>query len=165
MESPTLAVTTRSPEETRELGRTVGRSLFAGMMLYLMGDLGSGKTVFVQGLAQGLEVPPEYYVTSPTFTLVNEYPGRLFLYHIDLYRLENAVDFEEIGLFDLSEEQAVAAVEWAERLHSADRGEGVTVRFEIQDEKIRRLHMIASGLAAGDLIREVEKIAKEKTWV
>lgn len=165
MESPTLAVTTRSPEETRELGRTVGRCLFSGMMLYLMGDLGSGKTAFVQGLAQGLEVPPEYYVTSPTFTLVNEYPGRLSLYHIDLYRLENAVDFEDIGLYDLPEEEAVAVVEWAERLNSADRGEGITVRFEIQDEKIRRLHMIASGLAAGDLIREVEKIAKERRWV
>ncbi len=165
MKSPTLAVTTRSPEETRKLGRTVGRCLFAGMTLYLMGDMGSGKTAFVQGLAQGLEVPPEYTVTSPTFTLVNEYPGRLSLYHIDLYRLEDAVDFEEIGLYDLPEEEAVAAVEWAERLHSADRGEGITIRFEIQDEKIRRLHMIASGLAAGDLIREVEKIAKERRWV
>jgi len=165
MEVSTLAVTTRSPKETRDLGRTVGACLGHGMMLYLMGDLGSGKTAFVQGLARGLEVPPEYYVTSPTFTLVNEYPGRLLLYHIDLYRLEGAVDFEDIGLFDLPEENAVAAVEWAERLHSADRGDGITVRFEIQEETVRRVRLIASGLAAGDLIREVEKIAKERTWV
>lgn len=161
----TLAVTTRSPEETRELGRTLGSCLRRGMMLYLMGDLGSGKTAFVQGLALGLEVPSEYYVTSPTFTLVNEYPGRLLLYHIDLYRLEDAVDFEDIGLFDLPEEDAVAAVEWAERLHSADRGEGITVRFEIEDEAVRRVRLFPSGLAAGDLIREVEKITKEKPWV
>lgn len=165
MDAPSLAVTTRSPSETRELGRIIGACLDRGMMLYLMGDLGSGKTAFVQGLARGLEVPPEYYVTSPTFTLVNEYPGRLPLYHIDLYRLEDAVDFEDIGLFDLPEENAVAAVEWAERLHSADRGEGITIRFEIQDEAVRRVRLIASGLAAGDLIRQVEKIAKEKPWV
>jgi tRNA threonylcarbamoyladenosine biosynthesis protein TsaE len=165
MEVPTLVATTRSPKETRELGRTVGSCLHHGIMLYLMGDLGSGKTAFVQGLARGLEVPSEYYVTSPTFTLVNEYPGRLPLYHIDLYRLEDTVDFEDIGLFDLPEENAVAAVEWAERLHSTDRDEGITVRFEIQDETVRRVRLVASGLAAGNLIREAEKIAKEKPWV
>lgn len=164
MAFPSIQVTTRSPEETRELGRELGRRIRSGMTLYLIGDLGSGKTALVQGLARGLEVPPDYYITSPTYTLVHEYPGRRPLYHIDLYRLEDEVDFEEIGLYDLPEEEAVAAVEWAERLCIEDRGEGLTIRFQIRNNDARRIHLIASGLAAGDLIKQIEKIAKEKQW-
>jgi tRNA threonylcarbamoyladenosine biosynthesis protein TsaE len=106
-----------SAEETFKLGRQIGAQLEGGETLLLDGPLGAGKTVFVKGLASGLGLDPEE-VTSPSFTLVNPYAGRLTLFHIDLYRLEegataaNAVDLEEL----LSDERAVIVIEWAERL-------------------------------------------------
>jgi tRNA threonylcarbamoyladenosine biosynthesis protein TsaE len=108
-----------SAEETFKLGRQIGAQLEGGETLLLDGPLGAGKTIFVKGLAAGLELDPEE-VTSPSFTLVNPYVGRLTLFHIDLYRLEeggtaaNAVDLEEL----LSDERAVIVIEWAERLRN-----------------------------------------------
>ncbi len=72
-------ITTHSPEETHDLGKRLGSALEPGAVLFLTGELGSGKTAFVQGLARGLSVPETYYVTSPTYTIINEYPGRLAL--------------------------------------------------------------------------------------
>lgn len=110
---------THHPEETFNLGKQIGRQLRGGEILLLDGALGAGKTVFVKGLASALDVDPEE-VTSPSFTLVNPYSGRLPLFHIDLYRLEagaaaaQAVDLEEL----LTDERAVIVIEWAERLGS-----------------------------------------------
>ena len=94
-------ITTDSPEATKQLGEKIGRHIDANMVIALFGDLGSGKTAFVQGLARGLDVPDGYYVTSPTYTLINEYPGRHTLYHIDLYRIDSPVDFAEIGIDEI----------------------------------------------------------------
>src|ERR1051325_1315746 len=109
--------TTREPVETFELGKQIGAQLQGGEILLLDGPLGAGKTIFVKGLAAGLDVDAEE-VTSPSFTLVNPYEGRLPLFHIDLYRLDtgasaaHAVDLEEI----MSNDQAVVVIEWAQRL-------------------------------------------------
>ena len=86
---------THSHGQTVALGRALGRRLHQGIVLLLFGDLGSGKTAFTQGLARGLEVPASFIVTSPTYTLINEYPGRVPLYHVDLYRLPAPVDPDE----------------------------------------------------------------------
>jgi len=110
--------TTRSAEETFELGRKIGERLDGRAIFLLSGDLGAGKTVLAKGLAAGLEIDPAD-VTSPSFTLINIHDGRLRLYHIDLYRLERGacagLGLEEI--FD--EEKAVTVIEWAERLDYA----------------------------------------------
>ena len=87
-----LEISTHSADKTRQLGRSIGRLINQPLVIALIGDLGSGKTAFVQGLAAGLDVAGDYYITSPTFTLINEYPGRLPLYHADLYRLETIGD-------------------------------------------------------------------------
>jgi tRNA threonylcarbamoyladenosine biosynthesis protein TsaE len=108
---------THAHNQTVDLGRALGRHLNHGITLFLIGDLGSGKTAFAQGLARGLDVPLSYAVTSPTYTLVNEYPGRLPFFHVDLYRLPAPVDPDEIGLRELFAEDGVVAVEWARRLH------------------------------------------------
>ena len=126
------------------------------LAIALIGDLGSGKTAFVQGLAGGLEVPSSYYITSPTFTLVNEYPGRLPLYHIDLYRLETVGDLEDIGLDDLLGEQAVLAIEWADRLVENFSADYLSMYFEIIDDEMRRLDLIAYGQIGIDLIKTLE---------
>ena len=104
-------------DETFALGKQIGSQLTGGEILLLNGPLGAGKTVFVKGLAAALDIDPEE-VTSPSFTLVNPYKGRLPLFHIDLYRLAegsaaaHAVDLEEL----LNDEQAVVVIEWAERM-------------------------------------------------
>src|SRR4051812_12287129 len=109
--------TTNYAVETFELGKLLGAQLRGGEILLLNGPLGAGKTVLVKGLAVGLDVDADE-VTSPSFTLVNPYEGRLPLFHIDLYRLDagasaaHAVDLEEL----LTDEQAVIVIEWAERL-------------------------------------------------
>lgn len=108
-------VPTSSEAETRAVAADLARGLEPGAVLLLAGDLGSGKTVFVRGLAEGLGLDPDE-VSSPTFTLVHEYRGgRLPLVHVDLYRLERA-ELDEIGLDPELAESGVVAVEWPERL-------------------------------------------------
>ena len=108
-------VTTHSEDETAAVGRDLAATLRAGDVLLLYGDLGAGKTAFVRGLAEGLGVSREE-VSSPTFTLIQEYRGgRLPLFHVDLYRIEDPREFDELGLDEIAEE-GVLAIEWAERL-------------------------------------------------
>jgi len=144
-----------SPEQTRVLGRKIGRLLGAGSVLALRGDLGSGKTVFVQGLADGLDVPDTCYVTSPTYTLINEYPGRLPLFHVDLYRLYELLDMEEIGLYDILREKNVTAIEWAERLQGDMPREYLSVEFTIMGDKSRKISLLAHGAAAGNILKKM----------
>ena len=108
-------IITKSARQTQLLGRCIGEHLLGGTVIKLTGPLGSGKTCLVQGLAQGLEVPRGYDITSPTYALVHEYPGRLPLVHVDLYRIADEMDAEAIGLWDLIDPLTVVAVEWADR--------------------------------------------------
>ncbi len=136
-----ITVVSQSPEETRSLARQIGESLKGGEIVLLYGDLGVGKTVFVQGLAEGLGVPEDYYVVSPSFSLINEYPGRLRLVHVDLYRLEPA-QVEDLGLEDYLEKGSVVAIEWAERLPSnLIPEEAILVRMQYLKEDQRRLEI------------------------
>jgi tRNA threonylcarbamoyladenosine biosynthesis protein TsaE len=153
-----IEVSSYSPEQTRALGRCLGQCIEKkGAILRLCGDLGSGKTCFVQGLAQGLGVPDAYAVTSPTYTLINEYPGRLPLYHIDLYRLAGHNDADGIGLYEILGDAAVVAVEWSERLPEETWPEpNLKITFSISQEDIHliRLSLNGYGLGMDDLIRE-----------
>ncbi len=153
-------LTSDSPDATREIAARIGRRLTSGMVLAIEGDLGSGKTCFVQGLARGLGVPPEVYVTSPSYTLVNSYDGRLPLHHVDLYRLAGA-DLEDIGLYDLMAPPAVVAIEWAERM-AEDRPQDILeVRLQVTAADHRRLTLSGYGLAAVNLIKALVKTAGE----
>ncbi|HSO19797.1 MAG TPA: tRNA (adenosine(37)-N6)-threonylcarbamoyltransferase complex ATPase subunit type 1 TsaE [Desulfosarcina sp.] len=146
----------RDVDRTIALGRAVGRRLVQGIAILLFGDLGSGKTAFAQGLAAGLEVPSAFAVTSPTYTLINEYPGRLPFYHVDLYRLPNPVDPDEIGLLDLFAGNGVTAVEWSQRLHPADRPlPRLEVHFRVVGESDRSIGLFACGLDSADLLKDI----------
>ena len=102
------------PEETRRLGELLGAAAVPGLVLALTGELGAGKTCLTQGVAKGLGVPEDLPVVSPTYTLVNEYPARVPLYHLDLYRLDGD-EFVESGLDEYFFRDGVTVVEWAER--------------------------------------------------
>ena len=111
----TRTVFSLSEEETCALGEAFAKGLKGGELILLEGELGLGKTVFARGIASGLELPPED-VSSPSFTLIQEYLGRLTLYHIDAYRLEDARQLEALGFDELCEAGGVIVVEWADRV-------------------------------------------------
>ena len=130
---------TRSEEETIAVAREYASTLRAGDVVLLSGNLGAGKTAFVRGIAQGLDINPEE-VSSPTFTIVHEYRGgRLVLYHADLYRLERAAT-EDIGLEEMGVKDGVLAVEWPDRLTHA-LPNAVHVSLEIVDDSTRQISL------------------------
>jgi tRNA threonylcarbamoyladenosine biosynthesis protein TsaE len=161
MVSKKIDITTHSTPETQQLGQNIGRLIKQPTTLALIGDLGGGKTAFVQGLARGLDVPGDYYVTSPTFTLINEYPGRLPLFHIDLYRLKTVEDLEDIGLDDLLYGRGVLAVEWADKLARHTLADQLSLRFEIIDDNCRKISLIAYGQNSINLIKALEMRMKK----
>ncbi len=120
-------VVTQSEAETIALGRSVGETLRPGSVVLLSGDLGAGKTAFVRGLAAGVGVPEEE-VSSPTFTLIQEYRGRVTLHHVDLYRIAKG-ESDDLGLEELAESAAVA-IEWAEKLPRPVPG---AIRVQMED--------------------------------
>lgn len=140
--SPALDITTRAAEETRRLGRLVGEAAWAGELLLLEGELGAGKTCFIQGLALGLGIAER--VVSPSFVLVREYRGRLLLYHIDLYRLEMA-EVADLGLEEYLEGDGVVAVEWAERGMAVFPADHLLIEMFILSENERRLRFSTGG--------------------
>lgn len=151
-----IGITSTSAEQTHRLGRRIGSRLNCALTILLVGELGCGKTVFVQGLARGLDVPDRYYIISPSYTLINEYPGRWRLFHVDLYRLENSSDLEEIGLDEILQKQAVVAVEWADRLPDDAVGGHLTIKLRILDAQTRDMQLIAYGHNAVNLLKTLE---------
>ena len=157
MSSSQFQITTRTVQETQKLGKTIGQWIKLPLVIGLSGDLGSGKTAFVQGLAEGLEVPDEYYITSPTFTLVNEYPGRFPLIHIDLYRRDGIHDFEDIGLDELMYDQAVIAIEWAEKMSHQLPDDHLAMTFEITNDNGRKISLNAFGHSIVNLTKPLDE--------
>jgi tRNA threonylcarbamoyladenosine biosynthesis protein TsaE len=126
-----VAVTSLSattPEETASAGEALGRTLGPGDMVALYGDLGAGKTCFVQGLVRGLGVTTQ--ATSPTFVLVNEYRGRLPVHHVDAYRTGGLTELIDLGLLDLIDGDGVTLLEWADRAEPLLPARAVRVRIE-----------------------------------
>jgi tRNA threonylcarbamoyladenosine biosynthesis protein TsaE len=136
-------ITTHSEIETAAAGRDLASHLSAGSVVLLFGDLGAGKTAFVRGLAEGLGVLAGD-VTSPTFTIMQEYRGgRLPLYHVDLYRLNDPREIDELGLDELTE-NGILAIEWAERLPRIPP-EAIRVTLEHAGETERRVAVEAGA--------------------
>ena len=132
-----MTIATHSPEDTAAVGRKIASTLGAGSVLLLIGDLGAGKTALVRGLAEGLGVAPEE-VSSPTFTLMQEYRGgRVKLIHVDLYRLNDPREIDELGLDELGAD-SVLAIEWAEKL-PRPIADAVTIRIDHGDGDTRQL--------------------------
>ena len=159
-----ITLKTCSSSQTQALGEKMGARLRDGLVMALTGDLGSGKTTFVQGLAKGLQVPAEYYITSPTFTLINEYPGRLRLYHVDLYRIGTPEEADDIGLLDIMGGNGVTVIEWAEQVQSELPEDKLQIHFEISDRQCRNITVIAAGSMAITILKRIAKTIEEKKW-
>ncbi|MFP4039234.1 MAG: tRNA (adenosine(37)-N6)-threonylcarbamoyltransferase complex ATPase subunit type 1 TsaE [Desulfosudaceae bacterium] len=149
-------IQTQSPRETARLGETIGRRVFPGLIIALTGEPGSGKTAFTQGLARGLGVDERHYVTSPSYTLINQYPGkRLTLYHIDLYRLFDAAEVLELGLEEILNQPAVAAIEWADKFGHQMWQEDLKVALAISGVMTRDIDLTARNERARGLIKSL----------
>ncbi len=122
-----MIVRTNTEEETEALGERLAKCLRAGAVVALYGDLGAGKTAFVRGMARGLDIRES--VTSPTFTIVNEYPGDPALFHFDMYRLKNAEELYGIGWEDYLDRNGICVTEWSERIEEALPPDAVRVRI------------------------------------
>lgn len=137
----TRTVFSLSEEETCALGEVFARSLKGGELVLLEGELGLGKTVFARGIASGLELPPED-VSSPSFTLIQEYKGgRLHMFHVDLYRLNSPDELSTLGLEEILSSGGVVVVEWGEKLPAYYHANAITVRLHDVGEGSRRIEL------------------------
>ena len=145
-------ITSYSESETVELAQNIESEKFPNMVICLIGDLGSGKTMFTKGFASSLEVKEE--ITSPTFNIIKEYTsGELPLYHMDVYRLDGKVD--DIGLEDYYNKGGICIIEWADMIESELPEERLDIRFRVVDENTRVLTFIPHGKAYEDLCESV----------
>ncbi len=147
-------VESASSEQTQALGRNLGHSLLAMDWVGLSGDLGAGKTCFVQGVALGGGVDEQCAVTSPTFTILQSYPGHLPVHHLDLYRLGDYDELIEIGYDELLEGDGVCLVEWWDRIAQARPASGLLLEISIIDEQRRSLTFEGFGPRGRDLLKD-----------
>jgi tRNA threonylcarbamoyladenosine biosynthesis protein TsaE len=152
--SGSTSLTLPSRAATEALGRSIGRCVKGGDVLALVGELGAGKTSLVRGIAAGLEASAAS-VSSPTFVLIHEYPGRLPLIHIDLYRLRNEAEAEAIGLQEYFNGQSVAAVEWADRFPALMPEDRLDVRLMHKSPTARAAELSARGPASLALLDRI----------
>ncbi|ROR03063.1 tRNA (adenosine(37)-N6)-threonylcarbamoyltransferase complex ATPase subunit type 1 TsaE [Desulfosoma caldarium] len=137
-----ICVESHAPESSLAFGRAIGERLVSGDVVALWGELGAGKTLLTRGIALGLGIPAETAITSPTFTLINEYEGRLRLYHMDGYRISDPEELETLPWREALFGHGVAVVEWPERLGSLLPAARLDVFLEILGPTSRRLRAI-----------------------
>lgn len=149
----TVLLHSDSVAATLALGRWLGESAAAGDVLGLVGPLGAGKTQLVKGIASGLGVVDERVVVSPTFVLVNEYDGRLHIYHLDAYRLERAAELAALGFDEMCTAGGVVVVEWADKVRRIMPEETVWISIEPTGETRRQIEASAAGAGLERLAR------------
>lgn len=150
-----MKLITNSVEQTINLGRIIGKSANAGDIICLTGELGTGKTHITKGIAEGLDI--HEYITSPTFTIVNEYNGRLKLNHFDVYRVNDPDEIEAIGFDEYIFSDAISVIEWADYIEELIPQEHISIHIEKQPElgmDIRKITINYQGKRY-DYIKEI----------
>jgi len=150
-----LTLHSSSARETKAWGRRLASLLSGGELLGFSGELGAGKTCFIKGLARGLNLQEER-ILSPTFTVIQEHQGRVPLYHIDLYRLEET-DLDELGLREYLFSSGVAAVEWFERLREAPELDCIRIHISYDGANYRKIELVASDERYGAILQRLEQ--------
>lgn len=151
----TVVFRSRSVLETLRIGKRIGTRLRPGDVVALTGPLGAGKTHFIKGLAYGIGIEKPRYLSSPSFTLVNEYPGRIPFYHIDLYRLENEEEAEALGLEEYLRGSGIAAIEWADKISSLLPEDSLWVRIDTVRERERTIRVTCRKEGACQWLEEL----------
>lgn len=153
-ETHDLELASHGEEDTRSLGERLGKSLRKGDIVLLNGDLGSGKTCLTQGIGRGLECQAQ--VNSPSFVLMNEYDGRETLFHVDLYRIEDVEELDELGLWDYAE-KGVLVIEWPERGADLLPGDGLVIELRPGQlgPKSRTLRFLPRGPRGQELVESL----------
>ncbi len=135
-----LVLLSHDPQETFRIGRVLGEALRGGDCVALLGELGAGKTSLTQGIARGLGVPDDYVVTSPTFTLINEYPGQeVALYHMDVYRLGGSAELAETGYEEYLLSGGIVVIEWAEKIMDLIPDNAMIIELSYVSEQTRQV--------------------------
>ena len=148
--------------ETAAFGRGLGALLEKGMVIALKGELGAGKTTLVKAVATGLGILEED-VCSPSYTLINEYEGRLPVYHFDLYRLTDSSELYELGYDDYLEGEGISIVEWADAVPDALPGEYLSIKIDIVSDDERCFTVTAAGKRYETLVAELKTFKQGKT--
>jgi len=152
-----VTYSTVSDDETVNLGRKLGASLREGDVIALVGELGSGKTWFTKGIGLGLDISSDTIITSPSFSLVNEYEGRYTFFHMDGYRLESLSDFLSAGLHEYLHQDGVVALEWADRWPEILPEWSVKVEIAIVGERSRKITLSGHHPRALEILEDVKK--------
>ena len=153
-----LQITSTCTDDTRAIGKAITLCLLPGAVVGLCGELGAGKTEFVKGAADALGLDPDQ-VTSPTFTLINEYPGTSLLYHFDLYRLNDPSQLDDIGAEEYFWGEGICLVEWADLFTQSLPSQSLYIKFQVLDEKTRQLEVLAPD-SEKEVIECIEKELK-----
>ena len=159
-----FSIITSNTEQTEEVGRVLGTMLEPGDLVCLFGDLGAGKTHFSFGIAQGLQVRDQY-ITSPTFTFVNEYRGRIPFYHIDLYRLKDPSELESIGFEEYIDSDGATVIEWAEQAEEELPADKLNIYLSDVSENSRELGFFAEGKRYEKLLADLRKAIEDKKYI
>ncbi len=148
-----LKIKTNSAEETEKLGRLIGESLIGGEIIAMTGDLGAGKTTMTKSLAKGLDI--DEHITSPTFTIVNEYDGRLKLFHFDVYRIEDIEEMYDLGYEEYFYSGGVCIIEWANLIKEILPEDIINIEISTLDEGKREIVISGKGEKFDHLVKEL----------
>lgn len=152
-----MRIVSRSPLETEQLGYRLGLVLRPGSFLALRGDLGGGKTCFTRGVVSSLAPSAAHMVASPTFAIMNSYPGQVPVYHFDFYRLSGDDDIAELGFEEYFNGNGVCVVEWSERLGALMPADHLVVEFDYLEDDQRLITITATGPFSMDMLEQLSQ--------
>ena len=151
-----MVIQTKSASETIRLGQNIGTHLLPGDVVALVGELGAGKTQLIKGLAAGVGIGNPTYISSPSFMLINEYPGEIPFYHVDLFRLEREKEVEELGLEDYFQGEGITAIEWADKIPSLLPNEMLFIHIAYTGKNTRSIEMIGKGKRYQEILKGLQ---------
>lgn len=157
-----MLVRTQSSHESVQLGKRIGGLLGPGDVVALVGELGTGKTHLIKGLAAGAGVRRSFYISSPSFTLIHEYPGKVPVTHVDLFRLRAEREAEDLGLDEYFQGRGITAIEWADKIPSLLPEEVLWIHLHHTGERTRSIEITGKGCRYEEIVDNLAKLLKNE---